>query len=395
MNMTKSSNRLFLIAATYGIMLMFGFAENLKGMAIPPIRKEFNINFSTIGFMVLCASLGYLFACLIGGAACEKFGQKRVLSAGYIVLIFATVAMSVASQFWMVCLFMFLMFTGMGLFEAGCNVLAGQIFTKNTAIMMNLLHLFYGIGAIVGPKFAAMLLLRGFSWKQYYLFAAAIIAIFFVLMLATKFPPQVVIEEHMKLSIKQVLSSKTLWILGIALGFGVTLELGTGNWLVNYLSVEYSMNVARTSFYMSMFYVTFVFGRLFGGFIVEKLGYLKCIIFFSICTLVLYIAAAFLKMNGAILISAAGFFISIIFPTAMAIVVREYKHGTGTVIGFIIAVSAVVNMIFNWIIGKTNDIFGVYIGFNSFIIYAVISIILFAIFGWMRRTIDTAKLSDV
>jgi fucose permease len=382
----KKNNSLLLIAATYCIMFVFGFAENLKGMSIPPIRQEFHINFTTIGIMVFCSSLGYLVACLLGGVGCEKFGQKYMLSLGYTLLISATLSMYFASCFWMVCIFMFFMFTGMGLFESACNALAGQVFTKNTALMMNLLHLFYGIGAIIGPAFAGMMLLKGFTWKQYHLLAAAIIAVFFLAMLLVKFPKPVALEEHMRLSLRQVITDRSVWLLGIALGFAVTLELGTSNWLVNYLSVAYSMNVTKTSFYMSFFYVTFVFGRLFGGFIVEKLGYIKCIIAFTICTLFLHITAAILKIDGAILISMTGFFIAIIFPTAMAIVVKEYKYGTGTVMGFVIALSAIINMIFNWIIGKTNDLFGVYIGITSFIIYTILIIALFALFGWVRRT---------
>ena len=45
-------NHYLMIFITYSVMLMFGFIENLKGMAIPPIRNEFHVDFAIIGTMV-------------------------------------------------------------------------------------------------------------------------------------------------------------------------------------------------------------------------------------------------------------------------------------------------------------------------------------------------------
>lgn len=377
----KIKNRYLMIAVTYSIMLIFGFVENLKGMAVPAMRSEFNVDFSAIGTMVFCGSLGYLIACFVGGALSEILGHKKVLLLGYGFTIIPTFLIAYSPNIWGVSFFMFLMFCGMGLFEVSGNILGGDVFTKNTAVMLNFMHLFYGLGSIIGPKFAGIMLTSGFTWKQYYMFGSAIVAVFFLFTLFVEFPPKAVQEEHHKVSVKNILADKSVWLLGIALGFAVTLELGTSNWFVNYLSSEYRMNENQTSYYMSLFYVTFVFGRLFGGFIAEKIGYIKCIVYFTIISTILYSLALILREKGAFLISMAGFFVAIIFPTAMAVVIKEYKKVTGAVMGFVITMSAVINMVFNWIIGKTNDVYGVYYGFISFILYAFLTIVFFILFA--------------
>lgn len=363
-----------MIFITYSIMLMFGFVENLKGMAIPPIRNEFNVDFSVIGTMVFFSSLGYLLTCFLGGIFSEKWGHKITISIGYLLLIFSTFFISMAPNITVINLLMFTMFCGLGIFETSGNLLAGEVFTKNTAVMLNFMHLFYGLGSIVGPRFAGYYLSSGYSFKQYYLYASLVCLVFFIVTILIKFPISNYHEKHHKIPFKEIVRDNKIWILGIALGMAVVLELGTSNWFVNYLSEVYKMSPHKSSFFMSLFYVTFVFGRLFGGFIAEKIGYFKLIISFLIISMFLYTTALLLKENGAILISLSGFFISVIFPTTIAIVLKNFKKDVGAVMSFVITMSALINMILNLFIGKINDIYGVFTGFVSFILFFIITI---------------------
>ena len=187
------------------------------------------------------------------------------------------------------------------------------------------------------------------------------------------------------------MADKKVWILGIALGMAVVLELGTSNWFVNYLSEVYKMNADKSSFYMSLFYITFVFGRLFGGFIAEKIGYFKLIISFLVISLFLYSTSLILREKGAILISLSGFFISVIFPTTIAIVLKRFTKDVGAVMSFVITMSALINMIFNWIIGKVNDLYGVYTGFLSFILYFIVTIVFFVLSAKMFKSNNNLK----
>lgn len=363
-----------MIFITYSIMLMFGFVENLKGMAIPPIRNEFNVDFSVIGTMVFFSSLGYLLTCFLGGIFSEKWGHKITISIGYLLLIFSTFFISMAPNITVINLLMFTMFCGLGIFETSGNLLAGEVFTKNTAVMLNFMHLFYGLGSIVGPRFAGHYLSSGYSFKQYYLYASLVCLVFFIVTILIKFPISNYHEKHHKIPFREIVGDNKVWILGIALGMAVVLELGTSNWFVNYLSEVYKMSPHKSSFFMSLFYVTFVFGRLFGGFIAEKIGYFKLIISFLIISMFLYTTALLLKENGAILISLSGFFISVIFPTTIAIVLKNFKKDVGAVMSFVITMSALINMILNLFIGKINDIYGVFTGFVSFILFFIITI---------------------
>lgn len=371
---SQKLNHYLMIFITYSVMLIFGFVENLKGMAIPAIRNEFHVDFSVIGAMVFFSSLGYLITCFLGGIFSEKFGHKSAVSFGYILLILSTLIIYISPNIIVVNVSMFIMFCGLGIFETSGNLLAGEVFTKNTAVMLNFMHLFYGLGSVIGPKFAGFYLVSGHTWKQYYLYASFVCLLFFIITLIIKFPKANYHEKNHKIPFKDIIRDKRVWILGVALGMAVVLELGTSNWFVNYLSEVYKMNPDKSALYMSLFYTTFVLGRLFGGFIAEKIGYFKLIISFLITALFLYSIALVLKEKGAILISLSGFFISVIFPTTIAIVLKKFKKDVGAIMSFVITMSALINMVLNLVIGRINDVFGVYTGFLSFILFFIMTI---------------------
>jgi len=44
---------------------------------------------------------------------------------------------------------------------------------------------------------------------------------------------------------------------------------------------------------------------------------------------------------------------------------------------FVITMSALINMILNLVVGKINDLYGVYVGFLSFLLFFVVTIIFY------------------
>ena len=134
------------------------------------------------------------------------------------------------------------------------------------------------------------------------------------------------------------------------------------------------MNENSSSFYLSFFFITFTIGRLTGGYLAEKIGYVKIILYNTVASMILFGTGLLIGNGGAIFFSFVGFFISIMYPTLMVIIMKEFTENTGSVMGFIITFAVVINMISNWLIGKSNDLFGVYYGFASVIIYAILII---------------------
>ncbi|MBZ4645594.1 MAG: hypothetical protein JG777_1083 [Clostridia bacterium] len=367
--MQHYKNNSYLILLTFLCMIIFGFIENIKGTVIPPIREQFNVTYGSIGIMLLVSSLGYLGTTLVGGFVGDKFGQKKVLIFGFLLTILACISFIFTKSFIAVVILFFLVNAGFGCFEVAVNSLGAQIFVRNSAVMMNLMHLFYGLGSSAGPKYAGWILIRDIPWQYTYFYSLILIVSVFIFLCFSSFPQRKLEDSRNKASFKDLISSKKIWLFVGVLGFCEVIELGTGNWLVNFLQQVRGMDAGNSSFYLTLFFITFTIGRLVGGYLAEKLGYVQIIFYFTIITIVLFIGGLILDNKFAFLFSLMGFFVSIMFPTVMAIIMKEFTVGTSSVMGFIITVSGSVNMVSNWVVGKTNDYLGVFTGFSSLAVY--------------------------
>lgn len=370
-NMKKNTA---LIILAFLMMATFGFITNIKGVVLPSIKDYFSVTYGQIGLMLFLASLGFTFGTFLGGLAGDKYGQKKVLLVGFLLLGLGMGLMPLAESFYFLVIIMFLNNIGMGTIEIGVNSLGAKIFLKNTAVMMNLLHLFYGVGATIGPKYTGLMLANNFKWQNTYFYTLALVAVIFIYLLFSNFPEQKNTDKNIKIPIKVMARDSKIWLFAAVLGFAVVLELGIGNWLVNFLQEVRHLDENSSSFYLSFFFITFTIGRLVGGYLAEKMGYVKIILYFSIASILLFLTGLIIEGWGIILFSLIGFFASIMYPTMMVIIMKEYKENTSGAMGFIVTTAILINMIFNWLIGKSTDFFGVFYGFSSILIYTTLII---------------------
>ncbi|MFW6006722.1 MAG: MFS transporter [Halanaerobiales bacterium] len=378
--MKTKTSRIQLTIIAFSLMIMFGFVKNFRGVLIPAIKNDFAVSYSKIGLMIFISSIGFMLTTFLGGIAGDKYGLKIVLSSGFSLIIISIIGFNYINSFILLLILMFVLSLGFGTIEIGGNSLGAYLFTENSAVMMNLLHLFFGIGASLGPRFSGWLLSLNFSWDTIYLYSLILVGIIFIFLLLSPFPEKTEDQKNQNIPVKKLIKSKKIWLFVGLLGGALITELGIANWLVNFLQVIRNMSESSSSFYLSLFFITFTLGRLVGGYIAEKFGYLKTFALFTIINILLLTGGLTLGTQGAILFSLGGFFVSIMFPITITIIMKEFEQGLGSIIGFIITAANAVNMVCNWLIGKLNDIWGVYPGFASIILFSsIILIFLFLI----------------
>lgn len=364
-----------LILIAYLFMITLGLIETIKGAIIPSIRTEFLVEYTDIGEMLFISSLGYLVTTFFGGKAIEKYGLKKVFILGASIVIISAGLFSKVSSFYGIIGVYLLLGVGTGCFE-GINTLAAKIFVKNKAMMMNLMHLFFGAGAIIAPKYAGKFIQSEYPWTSIYLPIMILMLGILVIILFTKFPEISTDQIGESLSYKKVIKSSKPWLFAMILGLFNIMEIGLANWLVNYLQIVRSLDVAASTTYLTGFFITFTFGRLIGGIIADKTDYVKTLFYFTGIAAIMILGGVMLGQKFIFLFSMAGFFISIIFPTMLVLVMREYTYGVSTVMGFVITMCGILTMIGNWTIGKVNDVWGVSAGMGSLGICGIIACIL-------------------
>ncbi|WP_207653907.1 sugar MFS transporter [Clostridium sp. BSD9I1] len=356
-----SKNYYLLLAVIFVGYLVFGFSENIKGPAIPRIQTDFLLDEMQIGLLLALNSLGYLLACSFTGVLTKKFGIRfsNLLAFGTMALsgvfIFLSVNYPTLSASY------FLMYIGNGILEIALGILAAKVFTKNTGMMMNLAHFFYGLSSTIAPIVATRIMRvyalgRSFSWHEVYLIMLSLSVIPLIMALFTKFPKDD-IEEDKDISFKEYTKDPAAWMIVVILSFGVISELAVGGWLVNFLEKVYKWNTNASSGLLSAFFFMFTLSRLLLGPFTDKIGLTKSLAIFSGASGILTLMGIIIGQSAAFLFALAGVGIAPIYPTVMAILSKRYSKNSSTAVSFTVTLMGIGSVIGNFLVGGIVDLF--------------------------------------
>jgi fucose permease len=297
--------------------------------------------------------------------------------------------MHFSSSFIILVIGMVVLNAGIAMYQISTNTLFPVLFISYQALLMNLLHFCYGFGEAAGQRITGIMLERGIQWRSLYLIDAIIFVVLFIVLQLVKLP-SISTEKSLKekAGLVHILRNKMVLLYIGALGFYVFSELSVSSWFVNYLKTTYAFDNNRSSFYLAAFFTVFTLGRLVGGFIVEKAGKFKSLLFFLPTAAVMFTVGLILGEKAVIFISASGFFFSIAYPTIVVTINSVFKNNTSVIMSTILTFASAVNMLMNMVMGGFNDVFGAYASFFMIPGSLLISIIL--IFS-INRKLSTEK----
>ena len=378
---TTKNHVIVLFIIIYATMLLFGLVENVKGVSFPLIKAEFGVDYDSQGGLVSLTWMGYVIFCLAASLFLQHFGIKKSILMGYILVGIGAVATLMAPSFWMAAMTLLIVNAGFGFFEVGANALASVVFTSRAALMMNLMHFFYGFGAIAGPQTAGVLTgTFGLEWRQVYLAVLVPVGLVFLFIVFTRFQGKAGHESassSSSVTFISALKQPVVWLFCLTLGFMEVIEFGAANWGGLYLQDVHGMDprVVGAAF-VSLFYILFTTARLIGGWFIEHVGYVRSLSVALTGTILVFLVGFGLGLNGIWVLPFTGLFIGIMWPTLMAFAMQVFGDDAPIVTSVIITVSGAVNGIFQLLIGLTNYFAGEAWGYRSCLLYSVLVLIL-------------------
>lgn len=357
----KKRNYYLLLMIVFGGYLVFGFSENIKGPALPRMQTDFSLSEMQVGLLLAFNSLGYLIACSFTGFLTKKYGIRFSSVLAFITMAGAGVLIFLSANYPSLSTSYFLMYIGNGVLEIALGVLAARVFTKNTGMMMNLSHFFYGLSSTAAPIFATALMTmqiagKALGWHGMYLIMLSLSVLPLIIALFTKFPGDDIKEEE-RMPFKDYVKDPAAWLIVVILSFGVISELSVGGWLVNFLEKTYSWDITAASKLLSAFFLTFTLSRLFLGPLTDKIGFIKSLIIFSGTSGILTLTGILVGETGAFLFALAGAGIAPIYPTVMALIAKRYPKDSDTAISFTVTLMGIGSVIGNFLVGAIIDLF--------------------------------------
>lgn len=321
--------RILSLTGYYSFVLL-GWNNVLVPSLIQSIEHGFHQSDAAYGLLYFAKSLLYACGAFSSGLLTERLGRKAVLAAGALTPALFLCAASLAPT-WVVFIAVNAPVSwGSGVIDAGVNALFLDLYRDARGSALNFLHLFFSVGALVGPSVIGLLVATGAGWRTLYLITAA----GFVLLLVSLLPagmPSGLRGAASPLAAAQggatAMERSLLPFIGLALSIGLytAAEIGVSSWVVKLLVA--SPLIAATGA-LSLFWGGLTLGRLLSKWVAERLDYY---VFTVGCFLLASLALAGAVLTAPLplrlgLFALSGLFYGPIYPMIMALGGNFYPH---------------------------------------------------------------------
>ncbi len=380
-----------LMLTQYLGFITIGFAASITGPLVLAIRADLRLNYSQAGLVLSGLFIGVLITVLLGGTWADRFGKKRYLLAGGVFMCAGLFGCMLAASYpWLLGLTI-ITGIGFGTYEIGMNALCADISGANKGAAMNLLHLFFGIGAVIAPVLATISLKLTGSWRP----AFGIIAIFPVivsfLIYSLDLPGPV---RNVEIKKGHPYRNWFIWLCGLTVFIYIGIESTFFGWLPAYWTSLSSAASIPASLTTGIFWLALTLGRLVSSRIADRIGISRFIIIITGLGLVLAIIWWFLPDGVFATVSVVfliGIIIAGIFPTVMASATSRYPDRTAEISGFITFFPAAGGFLLPAGFGRVADKMGVsIIPLILMILSALIFISAILTWGWAEKRLKAA-----
>jgi MFS transporter, FHS family, glucose/mannose:H+ symporter len=335
-------------------MLVFGIVFAVLGtvFGLPAMRERLHLTLAQQGNLFLLLYLGIFLASLVIGPLIDHIGNKINLTASSVTVAFAMVGFAVAHSMLAASFAAVLLGLGGGGLNICTNTLVSDLYGEERGPMLNLMGIFFGIGALFVPLFAASI--EGqLSISQLFLVCAVLATACGAAYAVIPFPPP---RDGQKLSLSDVIGVTRydgVLLLGFILFFESGTEASIGGWTSTYAdSAGYSPRTATVV--LAVYWATLMLGRIVAARLLRgmrKSHLVICSAGVSVvgCTILLTAHSLVSFIAGAALI---GLSYGPVFPTTLAIAGDRYAQQSGTVFGLLFSIALIGGMLFPWAVGQ-------------------------------------------
>jgi fucose permease len=324
------------------------------GLALPDLAANASSSLATIGAIFTALFLGGFITQLIAGPLNDRLGQRPVLLVGIGLLAAGICGIAVSHSLPLTLACALVAGLGHGAVAVSTSVLIAQVFAARSASALNLINVFFGIGAVAGPAIAG-LTLRAWGTALPALWLGAGLMLLqapFVLRLASA--PSVAHRDDPGAPGVALLRSPLLWSFGGLLLLYVGIETGIGGWNTTYMDRTTTIGPAAAALVTSGFWLALTGGRVAGVLIGVQVAAAVLLRLSLAGALAGAVLLAISPGNAVLTVAAViliGFCFGPIFPTALSIVTSTFRRAPGAAVSVVVALGSLGGMLLPWIQG--------------------------------------------
>jgi MFS family permease len=273
---------------------------------LPEIRDRVDISTGTLGALLAIGSAAGLLGSVTVGRFIERFGTKRVLIGGALVLV-ASLAMIGFATTPAVLLLALMGLSSMDvLVDSAMNSQGSWISGRRAVPVMNRLHGLWSLGTVVGGLVAAQAAASGVSLRTHLLVASAafLVVLLFVgrgLLTADEYVTDRAEDAGAPAGSGRARRRLPLLLLGLASGCSIAMEMTSSDWAAFRLSDDFGAAPGVAGLAYVAFTVGMTSGRFGGDWVIARFGPRRVFNVAISMTVLGSAAASFVPNRGVVL----------------------------------------------------------------------------------------------
>jgi fucose permease len=333
-----------LIAAVLGCagLLLVGWTGLLVPSLIRSIEPAFAQTDAGIGVFFFVNSVAYVGGSMAGGLVTERLGRRVVLPVAVGLIAVGLAGMGTVPTWGLFLLFGIPFGFGGGAMDGGTNGLVLDLYPESRGRALNLLHLFFSLGALASPLVIGRVVEAGAAWQSVMIGTALAAIPIAVLLAVTDMPSGRHAVTEGASSVRVGLSLPII-ALAVAIACYVASEVGVSNWLVRFLETA-TLSGATSA--LALFWGCLAAGRVVTAMLGDRFDHAMVAAGASLVAAIALVAAAVVPSLPAsiVLFGVVGFAFGPVYPLIMAVAGDLYPSRSAAVSGFLSG-SAVIGAI--------------------------------------------------
>lgn len=375
-----------LLAVIYLIFVSLGLPDSLLGSGWPTMQVAFGVPSSYAGYVSMAISFMTIISALISPRMIRRFHTKWIVIVSILLTVFGLLGFSFSTSYAMLFVFVIPYGLGAGAIDASVNHYVANNYSGS---VMNFLHCFYGVGAVISPNIMALALSKarwneGYRWTAYIQMTILLVCIL-SLPLWKKNESSAEAEEEAGAGIREALKVPGVILTLIAFFAYCSGEATCFLWTSSYFAgVKEGLSDGLIASFGSLIFGGLMLGRLISGFVSNKLGdrpLIRIGIIVEMIGIVLVMLPISHYLPAAIGFAVIGTGMGPVYPAIQHMAPANFgKRNSAAVIGLQMASAYVGSTFMPMVFGNLQQHIGIGIMPVYLLIFAVLNI------GMLERT---------
>ena len=366
----------------------------VRGDILGDLGAAFSLSNEDLGKAAGAWAYGFTLSIFIGGQLVDLLGMKRIVAVAFLMHVAGVLLTIFASGFWSLFFGTLCVGLGNGLVEAFVNPLTATIYADQKTEKLNLLHVWFPGGIVIGGLVAFVLAKLHMNWQVRMAFILIPTLAYGFLFLGQQFPATERVQQGVSTGgMYRAVLRPMFFVIVFCMILTASTELATNQWISYILSNTAGM-AAGGILVLVWINGLMAIGRWFAGPMVHRLSAVGLLIASAALSAAGLVGLSLASSPATAIAAATVFAIGICYfwPTMLGVTSERFPDGGSLALAIVGGMGTLAAAIFTWILGGMYDRLGPRLALRYMAVLPVILIVVFALI-WLndRRTRGAAR----